>query len=225
MGLLALAAALAALALYLAWVRIPPNWAPWGAVQLEEQPSWFARLQLNGLEADPLACYAALDRSKLKYRALPDRPPVNGCGLTGGVQMVRSQVAYSSGFRATCGVTAALYWYERELDRLARKTFGSGIARIEHLGTYACRDIAGQGTARRSQHATANAIDIAGFRLADGTSISVLNDWGTDSARGRFLAAALGEGCRFFNTVLGPDYNKAHANHFHLDLGPARLCR
>lgn len=222
---LALAGVLLALALHLSWLRIPPNWAPWGTVQLEERPSWFARLQLNSLEADPAACHAALDRSRLEYRPLPDKPLIRGCGMTGGVQLVRSQVAYSSGVRSTCAVTAALYWYERELDRLALEHLGSGLARIEHLGTYACRDIAGPRGGRRSQHATANAIDIAGFRLMDGTSISVLRDWNGNDARSRFLSAAHGQGCRFFNTVLGPDYNSAHANHFHLDLGPARLCR
>jgi hypothetical protein len=78
---------------------------------------------------------------------------------------------------------------------------------------------------RRSQHATANAIDIAGFRLADGRSISVLADWGKPTAEGQFLAAARDEACSLFNIVLSPRYNELHANHFHLDLGGFHMCR
>jgi hypothetical protein len=53
----------------------------------------------------------------------------------------------------------------------------------------------------------------------------VLDHWGDDLPEGRFLTAARDAACRYFNTVLGPDYKELHANHFHLDLGRARLCR
>ena len=99
------------------------------------------------------------------------------------------------------------------------------ITRVDQLGTYACRNVNSAAAGRRSQHATANAIDIAAFRLADGRSISILDDWGKDTAEGRFLAAARDEACDFFNVVLSPDYNRLHANHFHLDLGGFRMCR
>jgi hypothetical protein len=225
-GILLLAAAGAlALALHMAWLRIPPNWAPWGEVTLDEPPSWFARLQINSLSRDAAACRATLDRSMLEYRPVPERPLRDGCGIEGGVRPVRSQVPYGGGFTATCPLMAALYWYEARLDALARRHLGSGLARIEHLGTYACRNVDSADTGRRSQHATANAIDLSGFRLADGRTVSVLRHWGGDDPRGRFLAAARDEACRFFNTVLGPEYNAAHADHLHLDLGPSRLCR
>ncbi|MEN3951821.1 extensin family protein [Iodidimonas sp. SYSU 1G8] len=210
-------------AIHFSLVKIPPNWAPWGAVELDEEPAWFARMQINSLTSDPAACYGALDNSSIEYRRLDDRPIVDGCGLEAGAEILRSQIAYSSGFRTTCGITAALYWYERRLDALAVEHLGSKITRIRHLGTYSCRNIGGG--QRRSQHATANAIDLAGFTLADGTTVSVLRDWGDGGDKGRFLLAARDEACRFFNTVLGPEYNQAHADHFHLDLGRARICR
>ena len=97
--------------------------------------------------------------------------------------------------------------------------------RIDQLGTYACRNVNSAASGRRSQHATANAIDIAGFRLADGRSISILDPGAEDTPEARFLAAARDEACRFFNVVLSPDYNRLHANHFHLDLGGFRMCR
>jgi hypothetical protein len=56
-------------------------------------------------------------------------------------------------------------------------------------------------------------------------SVSVLRDWGRDTPQGRFVKAAHDEACRFFGIVLSPAYNKAHANHLHLELGRFRFCR
>jgi len=222
---LLLAVTVATAAVHQSWIRIPPNWLPWREVVLDEPPSWLARLQINGLAADDDTCIAALDASKLDYLRLDDRPLKEGCGLSAGVMIEKSHVAYSQTFQSTCALTAALYWYEQSLDELAVIHLGTPLRRIEHFGTYACRNINAAQTGRRSQHATANAIDIAGFRFADGSSVSVLRDWGRDTSQGRFVAAAHAQACRFFNVVLGPRYNRLHANHFHLDLGRARICR
>ena len=222
---LLLAGAGLGLALYQSWLRIPANWVPWGDVALEERPSWFARLQINSLAVDPEACFAALDRSELEYNSVPTRPVEDGCGLVDAVRFQRSHVAYSGSFAATCALGAALYWWEAELDRLARRHLGARLARIEHLGSYACRNVNSAETGRRSQHATANAIDIASFRLEDGRTVSILRDWGEPTPEGRFLADAHDSACGLFNTVLGPEHNALHAGHFHLDLGRFRVCR
>jgi hypothetical protein len=71
----------------------------------------------------------------------------------------------------------------------------------------------------------ANALDIAGFVLIDGRRVSVARDWPGDADEARFLRAVHQGACRFFNGVLGPDYNLAHADHLHLDRGPYRICR
>lgn len=225
LAILAMVAGAAAIAVHQSWIRIPPNWQPWGPVTLDEPPTWFARYQINGLAGEPPACYAALDRSALKWRRVPERPIANGCGLEGGARILRSQVPWSGPFETTCAMTAAVYWWEAELQALARRHVGSELVRIDHLGSYACRNVNSAESGRRSQHATANALDIAGFRFEDGTRASVLADWGEGSPEGRFLAAAHETACGLFNTVLGPDYNSLHANHFHMDLGRARICR
>ncbi len=77
----------------------------------------------------------------------------------------------------------------------------------------------------RSQHAYANAADIAGFTLADGRHIDILTHWGAGTAEGRFLRQAHAAACRYFRAVLGPAYNAAHRDHFHLDRGPFSSCR
>jgi hypothetical protein len=77
----------------------------------------------------------------------------------------------------------------------------------------------------RSQHARANAIDVASFTLADGRTISVAKHWKSDGAEKRFLHAIHARACDYFRVALGPDYNAAHHNHFHFDRGAFRTCR
>ena len=214
-----------AVAIHIGVLRVPPEVVPWGDIDLEEAPGAFARMQINGLSDSPEACFVTLAASDLEYRRVTDRPVRDGCGLPAGVIVKRSNVPYSSGFAASCPLAAALYMYEREIDDLARRHLGADLARIHHLGTYACRNINGATAGRRSQHATANAMDIAGFTLADGRKISVQKHWGGDTPAGRFLVEVRDEGCGLFNTVLGPEYNARHRDHFHVDLGPFRICR
>jgi hypothetical protein len=213
------------LSLHYSLIRIPPNVLPWRALDLEAPPGWAPRYRINSLAADGEICLATLSRSKLLYKRLDERPLKDGCGLSAGVQIERSQIPYNRVFEARCPIVAALYWYERDLQILADEHFGEQVTRIEQWGTYACRNVNSRNEGRRSQHATANAIDIAGFTLSDGNTVRVIRDWGADNAKGRFLAAAHKKACAYFNAVLGPGYNAAHADHFHLDLGRARICR
>ncbi len=212
-------------AIYLGMVRLPPELTPWGGIDIEQPPGPFARLQINTLARAPDQCLVALAQSKLEYRRITDRPLRNGCGLPNGVAIRRSNVAYSAGFSASCPLAAALYVYEREVQDAARRELGSELSRIHHFGTYACRNINGASGGRRSQHATANAIDISGFSLADGRKVSVMRDWGADTPEGKFLEQIRDRGCGLFNTVLGPEYNARHRDHFHLDVGRTRVCR
>ena len=127
-----------------------------------------------------------------------------------------------------CAVTAAMALWNRDVVQpLARKHFGQRVVALENLGSYNCRKIAGKQA--QSEHSTANAIDISAFVLADGTRISLLNDWGDADARSEFLHAVRDRSCGLFSTVLSPDHNAAHANHFHFDMaarsGGWSVCR
>ena len=103
----------------------------------------------------------------------------------------------------------------------AARAQGRRLTAIQHVGTYNCRAIAG--TAQSSQHSTANAIDIAGFRFAAGRSVSVRRDWG-EGRGGAFLAKSHDGACQVFGTTLGPGYNAAHRDHLHLDMARWRYC-
>jgi len=40
-----------------------------------------------------------------------------------------------------------------------------------------------------------------------------------------FLRAARDDACKIFRVVLGPDYNKAHEDHLHVDMGGGLRCK
>jgi hypothetical protein len=116
-------------------------------------------------------------------------------------------------------------WERHALQPAAREVLGSEVAAIEHYGSYACRRVYGQETGRVSEHARANALDVAGFRLRDGRRVTVASDWADEGPKGDFLRRVRDGACGAFETVLGPEYNAAHRDHFHLDRGPYRVCR
>jgi hypothetical protein len=203
-------------------LRIPARWLP---PDLDQPPGMLAHLQLNALSTNGDACRAVLGRARLAFTRLPDRIMGKGCGFTDVVRSDASPIAFNTRVTATCSMIAALTWYQQRLDEIARRDLGSGIVRIDQLGTYSCRNINSATSGRLSQHATANAIDVAAFHLEDGRVVSVLADYGKPTPAGRFLDDAHEAACGLFNIVLGPKFNLLHANHFHLDMGPFRLCR
>jgi hypothetical protein len=133
----------------------------------------------------------------------------------------------------TCPMTAAMDdWLEKVVQPSAMARFGQPVAEVSSMGTYACRSMNNQRGARLSEHAFANAIDIGGFKLADGRSIRLSKDWkGGDVETQFFLREVHAGACRFFSTVLGPGYNALHYDHFHFDLarhgrnGKVSICR
>jgi len=110
----------------------------------------------------------------------------------------------------------------RRLRRPAREELGRRVVGINHLGSFSCRGVNGGG--RLSQHALGQAIDIAGFRLSDGSTVSVERDWSEPGTKRQFLQELAHRACGYFSVVLTPDSNAEHYNHIHLDIGPDRLC-
>ncbi|GAA5052923.1 hypothetical protein GCM10023208_14320 [Erythrobacter westpacificensis] len=166
-------------------------------------------------------CLAELGDAGVRFDPLPDRYLGQGCSTLGTVQMHAlagddGRLDVSNIGPVTCPVSAAFAaWARFGVDRAARQIFGSPLASIQTMGSFACRNVAG--SSRRSAHASADAIDIGGFVLADGRRISVLEGWKGDSRERQFLRVVQRSACRRFGTVLGPDYNAAHHDHFHVE--------
>jgi hypothetical protein len=76
----------------------------------------------------------------------------------------------------------------------------------------------GDSRAHISEHAFGNALDIAGFTLADGRHISVKDGWHGMPEEQGFLRDVQATACRQFTTVLAPGSNVYHYDHIHVDL-------
>lgn len=224
MVLLVCGAAVAAV--WRGWIEVPDAYNPWAPLDIRAEPNFLTPYKLSRVQNDPQLCEQALSTSSLQFSRQADSNPSAACPLQNAVRVQGGDVALSNSFLASCRLAVAYALFDvHTLQPAAQAVFGQKVARIDHLGSFACRNVYNRSEGRLSQHATANALDIAGFRLADGRRISVLADWNDAGDKGRFLRQVRDGACRNFNTVLGPDYNAAHRNHFHLDMGRWSVCR
>ena len=175
-------------------------------------------------------CLASLGAAHASFTPLPDQYYGAGCSTLNTVRLAalhgdHDTLALSNLGPVTCPLANSFAgWARFGADRAAREILGSALVRIETMGSYNCRNVAGSD--HRSAHATANAIDISGFVLADGRRISVLGDSATGTAQERrFLAIVHDSACKRFGTVLGPGYNASHRDHLHLELSERSFCR
>ncbi|MGK2741725.1 extensin-like domain-containing protein [Tepidicaulis sp. LMO-SS28] len=184
-------------------------------------------LKMRRLQSDPEMCLGTLTRAE-SIEFAPDAITSTqaGCGAAGALTLTRAKLVYGGGVRLTCPALAALAMWERHsVIPAAKEVLGTEVARVLHYGTYSCRNVNSAATGRRSKHASARAIDIAGFELKDGRRITVLQDWDAETPEGRFLARVHEGACGYFGGVLGPDYNAAHKDHFHFEMSGWGFCR
>jgi hypothetical protein len=209
---------------FVAWtsLRGRPQDLPWAPLDLGQSVGMFTAAKLARLGDDAPRCRTLLDRAGIRYTALPARRDGARCGYADGVRLrsggARAIALAPADVGVACPVAAALaMWEWNVVQPAAQRHFGAGAAGIDHFGSYNCRRIAGRDAGTWSEHATADAIDIAGFRLADGTRITVARDWRGTGAKAAFLREVRDGACTVFATTLSPDYNAAHADHLHLD--------
>jgi hypothetical protein len=217
--------AAAAAALRYDIVRVPDRWNPWAPLAIADEPNLLTRWKLDQLSRDDARCRSVLTQATMRYEPLPDRSAAPGCGWTNAVRIMATTASLAEPLTLTCRTAVSLALWERHvLQPAAIDHFGVRVTRIQHFGSYACRNLYDRDDARRSQHASADALDVSAFVLGDGRIARVL-DWRRDDAIGRFLRDAHAGACRFFDAALGPDYNAAHRDHLHLDRGAYRACR
>lgn len=208
-------------------LRGRPQDLPWTPLDLAQPIGAFTGRKLTALGEDFGACRALLDRAGVRYTALPPRDDGARCGYSDAVRFTvggaRDLTYTPAGLGIACPVAAALAKWEWDVVQpAAEQQFGTRVASIEHFGSYSCRRIYGRDAGNWSEHSTADAVDIAGFRLANGRRVTVARDWNrgeSETARqdAAFLREVRDGACRLFATVLSPDYNAAHRDHFHLD--------
>ncbi len=199
------------------WLNTHPQHNPFAPLDLRDPIGWATARKLIALKSDTQECRAVLDHSEVAYAVLPATGE-GACARPDRTQLEAFPLAPGTP-TLTCPVATALeLWRTKSVDQAALEYLGGEVVRIEHMGAFNCRRMRGSGSGGGwSEHATANAIDISAFELADGRRITVLDDWDGDADRAGFLRAIRDDACGVFATVLSPDFNAAHADHFHLD--------
>ncbi len=122
-------------------------------------------------------------------------------------------------------------WIGQVVAPAAYYHFNTHLAEIIVAGSYSCRPINHKSGGKLSEHGYANAIDVSGFRLINGQKITLKRGWNGTPRERAFLRDVRQGSCKYFTTVLSPIYNRAHHDHFHLDLarrgkyGLRRVCK
>ncbi len=217
------------------WFKAHPEHDPRAPLDLDGPEGWATSTKLAALRGDPAMCRDALARAGVDFTVL-DLAGEGECRREDRLRIAGSEprglMLTPAVNEASCPVNAALVWWMRHrVQPAAEELLGSRVASLQQLGTYSCRRVNGSSTGRWSEHATANAIDIAGFTLEDGRSITLSADWSGDGTQDReaaFLRQVRDGACDVFGTVLSPEYNALHSDHFHLDQaarGYGSFCR
>ncbi len=233
-------------------------------------------------------CAKILNKIQLDHK--PQKPIRKGrCGTPAPISLMgfatAPRVKIWPAATLNCKMAAALHkWLKTVVQPLAKKLLQATIVRIHNVSSYSCRNRYNDPKKRMSEHAFANALDIASFETAKGEKVSVLDHWGptaraiaaqeaaekaakkenkekngdkaqnvkdqnilvkasnldkssnaknsnkeqttptksiaSPDVRMIFLHLIHKKACGIFTTVLGPEANAAHENHFHLDLAP-----
>ncbi len=169
---------------------------------------------------------------------LVQRASLNGPGTCGAIRpyevsaALSGRVALKPPALLRCEMIPAFdKWMAEVVQPAAQRNYGMRIVEAKVAASYACRPRNSISGAKLSEHGHANAIDISQLQLADGRWVSVKSGW-YGNARDRAFLRQLHRGaCQIFKTVLGPNSDRYHHDHFHLDLawhgrdGTRHVCR
>lgn len=230
-------ALVAALSILVAGCSMLPEGRTIGRAPVQP-PARSAQVARPALPAPPLAetrqCISQLSKAQVRFTPVPDQTFGAGCSQLGSVRLStialtdagrgRNELAISNIGPVRCELAQRFAgWAQYGIARAAEQMLASPLIRIETMGSYSCRTIAG--SSKLSEHAHANAIDVAAFVLADGRRISVKDGWNGGNQERAFLRTIHASACKRFGTVLGPDYNAAHRDHLHVDMSGQGYCR
>ena len=148
-----------------------------------------------------------------------------------GVMANGRMVPVSGGVTTSCGMASTLPGWVASIDNYLFAKDNTRIAEVIVGTSYMCRNVNNAEGGNLSFHAFADAVDVVGFKLDDGRTVTVEGGWSDAlSSEGRLLRFAHDSACSMFTTTLGPEANAQHKDHLHLDMGchggrcVARLC-
>lgn len=214
-------------ALYHPATPLPRGWNPVVPLAVDDDVTPLTPWKLEQALATPEACFATLGTAA-SYAQMPDYEVTENCHIRGRLDLAGVAGARMEPLQTRCAIALRMaMWATHDLAPRARDMFNADLTQIDQIGSYNCRQIrtANGPSNRWSTHATADAIDITGFRLSDGTRMRLIDDWGDAGPKGAYLSAARDSACEWFRVTLSPEYNSLHADHFHLQSRGWGLCR
>lgn len=186
-----------------------------GAAQQAAALSTVGRLWLS--EAGPLCGDARIEGERVA--------PVPGegeCGIDRPVRVDRiAGVAFDPPPVLDCRLATGLAQWITATAMPLFAADGAALAGLGIAGGYVCRGVNYSEEGRISEHGRGMAIDIARFERADGSTIAVLDGWGSEGG-GDLLGRVHGDACGIFGTALGPGSDAFHQDHFHYDAAERR---
>ncbi|SPF79091.1 hypothetical protein ALP8811_03025 [Aliiroseovarius pelagivivens] len=207
---------------------LPDHWNPTRPLSITAPVTPVTRWQLRAASQDEAVCRGVLAQAGVGFSQM--EPLVSGehCGISQRGSLSSLVGAQVTPIETRCATALRLaMWEHHDIQPAARQHLGSNVSQLLHIGSYNCRKMR---TARGnedawSSHATAAAFDITGALLADGRRLTLLKDWKGATDESAFLRQIWRGSCKWFRLVLGPDYNRLHADHFHLQTSGWGFCR
>lgn len=158
----------------------------------------------------------------IRGRTVPPVRGKGGCGIKSAVRVTEVDgVKLTREALVGCDVAKALHGWVRKQAKPTIGRKGGGLAKIQMIAGYSCRTRNSRKGAKLSEHAKGKAVDIAGFVLKNGTTMSVLRDY-RSGPHARTMQRLHKTACGPFGTVLGPFANRYHQDHFHFDVARYR---
>lgn len=193
------------------------SWNPfkWGRGSLERKtPSGY-----RALPKEEATCRRALKSLGVEFTEARPVGGGRGCGIQNPVRVTMAADGIAMQPAATLSCQTALQtarWLDDEVRSAARWRLWKTPTSVLNASSYRCSRIAGSRTI--SEHALGNALDVRGFGFSDGSKVMIEPKGFWERGERKFQEQVRTAGCSYFGTVLGPGYNKAHADHLHLDV-------
>lgn len=213
--------------IYATETPLPDAWNPAKPLAVSDPVTSLTTVKLRRALSSGTDCRAAL-ATGATFEAMDDLTTSPQCGISDRVLLRGVGDATLRPVETRCQTALRLaMWYRHGIVPAAQTHFETDVRQIHHAASYSCRQMRTTGgtSGRISTHATADAIDISGVTLADGRRLNLITGWPAADTRAPFFRDLRNSACTWFRLTLGPDYNRLHADHFHLQHTGWGLCR
>lgn len=206
---------------------LPEEWNPSKPLRVDAPITPLTGWKLRAALADDEMCLQVMQHAA-RFDRMPPLQDSDQCHIKPRIALSKVGAAALRPLDTRCQTGLRLAMWERHgLQALAQRHFGSSVSEIRHFSSYSCRAMrtTSGGETRMSTHATANALDVLGFVLANGVTVDLKKHWSAIGPKSDFLRDVFQASCLWFPVALGPEFNALHADHFHLQTRGWGLCR